>query len=107
MHIATEDKTLLITLTSSGTTIYASTRTPMLKELQECTHVHLTSKITWNPHDVSFPEPTRLVEEGRMANRIGKLHCRKRDVDELCDECCDIYNADRFVECLMHCRSHS
>ena len=101
VHIATEDEELFIPLTSSGTTIFANTRTPTPKELQESTHVHLTSKAPWNPHDVCFPEPTRLVEEGRMANRIGKLQCRKRSADELCDECFDIYNTDKLVERLI------
>jgi hypothetical protein len=44
MHIATEDESLFIPLTSQGTTIFMNTRTPTDKELQDCHHIELTSR---------------------------------------------------------------
>ena len=104
MHIATEDASVFIPLASSGTTIHMQTRTPTDQELQECQHIELTSKAPWNPHEVCFPEPTRLVEEGRMASKIGKLRIDNLDSSWDHDDTrndCQIYNMEGLVERLV------
>ena len=106
MHVRTEDESLFIPLLSAGTTIYMNTRTPTDQELQECPHIELTSKTPWNPHDVCFPEPTRLVEEGGMTNRIRGLQTKFIDKfdDKFDDETgvdFDIYNVKRLAERLV------
>ena len=78
MHISTEDDMALIPLKSDGTTIYVTTRTPSDLELQTCPHVVLTSKAPWDPRAVSFLQPTRLVEEGKLAQRVKSDSEQKR-----------------------------
>ena len=99
-HIATEDESLFIPLTSQGTTIFMNTRTPTDQELQECPHIEFTSRSPWNPHDVRFPEPTRLVEEGRMANCIGKISVHTTESDDIRADY-DIYSTTGIVERLI------
>lgn len=98
MHIATEDDELVIPLESEGTTIFVNTRTPMEQELQEKRHIHLTSKAPWDPRDVCFPEPTRLVEEGRLASRVNQI----RSVAHLDNDGDAIYQStQQFAERLV------
>ena len=61
LHI-TNDDDLVLPLHTQGTTIYFDSRTPTDHELQTCRHVHLTSKAEWNPHHVSFPDPSHQIE---------------------------------------------
>ena len=97
MHIATEDDEFLIPLSHEGTTIFVDTRAPTAKELQELPHIEMTSKAPWDPRDVCFPEPQRLVEEGRLASRVNQI--RRIDPQEGADD--GLYNTERFVERLI------
>ena len=84
MHIATEGDEFLIPLSHEGTTIFVDTRAPTAKELQELPHIEMTSKAPWDPRDVCFPEPQRLVEEGRLASRVNQI--RRIDPQEGADD---------------------
>ena len=97
-HIATEDESVFIPLQSEGTTIFMETRTPSDLELQTCPHITLTSSSPWDPRAVSFPQPTRLVEEGRLAQRVSQIQSRRSD--ELTSET-DIYDISRLTERLL------
>ena len=73
MHISTEDRSILIPLKSEGTTVYMNTRMPSNLGLQTCPHIIMASKVPWDPRAVSFPQPTRLVEEGKLAQRDNQI----------------------------------
>jgi Reverse transcriptase (RNA-dependent DNA polymerase) len=79
MHLATEDNTMTMLLQSEGTTIFLESRTPTEDELQQCTHVTLTSKSPWNPRDVCFPQPKQPVEEGMWLARASATRCGTTD----------------------------
>ena len=48
---------------TDGTIVYEDTFTPSEKELHEYPHIILSSPHTWDPHNVSFPNPRRTLEE--------------------------------------------
>ena len=61
-HIANEDRTCVIPLSSFGTTLGFETFAPTDKDLLTYEHIILTSNSPWNPQEVRFPEPSQLVE---------------------------------------------
>ena len=104
MHISTEDDTTLIPLKADGTTIYMNTRTPSDHELQTCPHVVLTSKAPWDPRAVSFPKPTHLVEEGKLAQRVSQIRSSRSEAfnsDEFAASNLGIYDVSCLTERLI------
>ena len=84
--------------------IYVNTRTPSDLELQTCPHVVLTSAAPWDPRSVSFPQPTHLVEEGKLAQRVSQIRSRKEvfnSDDEFAASDFDIYDISRLTERLI------
>ena len=73
---------MIFPFASEGTTIFLSTRTPTAKELHECPHIVVTSRSPWDPHAVRFPEPTRRVEEGKLAHRVSAI--QRGDIKPRC-----------------------
>jgi len=61
-HIANEDRTCVIPLSSFGTTLGFETFAPTDNDLQQFEHTILTSQLPWDPQHVTFPEPSHLVE---------------------------------------------
>ena len=57
-----------IPLTTMGTIIYCNTRAPNDRELFILPHIHLSSSVTWDPHNVVFP--THCVEEEEHQTQI-------------------------------------
>ena len=55
-----------------------------------------SSKAPWDPCDVCFPQPTRRVEEGRLASRISQIQRMQRHHEE--DGTYDMYNRKQFAE---------
>ena len=45
----------------SGTKLTFQTRVPTTSELSQCTHIHMTSDIPWNPHSVSLGQVSSNV----------------------------------------------
>lgn len=81
LHIMTEDTELCLPLEASGTNIFADTRTPMQRELEECPHVVLCLPHSWDPQNVQFSQSSRsLEEEIQMRRTIGSIsyhRCRE------------------------------
>jgi hypothetical protein len=82
MHFATEDGEMIFPLESDGTTIFLPTRTPTDQELHECPHIVVTLRSPWDPHAVHFPEPTRRVEEGKLAHCVSAI--QRGDIKPRC-----------------------
>ena len=53
---------LFIPFKTKGTKLLFSTRAPTEKELQECPHIHLTSRVPWEPSKVRLQEVNADVE---------------------------------------------
>ena len=86
MHLATEAGEFYFSLQSQGTTIFLDTRTPTERELHECPHVQMTSKLPWDPHTVRFPDlPRREEEEESQALR--RVYAIRQQKQASPDEC--------------------
>ena len=72
IFIATEDHDFMIMLSSKGTIIGVTTRTPKDKELQTCPHVTCLSAHEWDPQNVCFPKSLSTVEE-EISRKIGAV----------------------------------
>lgn len=70
MYIMTEDGRFALPLDMSGTNIFADTRTPTSRELQECPHIVLCLPHHWDPKNVQFPKASRTLEEEIDMQRI-------------------------------------
>ena len=55
MYIQSSDEAFLLPLQSQGTVIFATTRTPTSRELEECPRIVLSSERPWDPQSVVFP----------------------------------------------------
>jgi hypothetical protein len=71
--IATEGNEFTMPLSSKGTVLGVSTRTPTDQELQTCPHITLSSEHDWDPQNVCFPKASRTVEE-EVARKIGAVN---------------------------------
>ena len=71
-HSRKEEYELRIPLSSKGTILGVTTRTPTYKELQTCPHVTCSSAHEWNPHNVCVPKSSRTVEE-EISRNIGAV----------------------------------
>ena len=59
----------------AGTVVYSKTFTPSEQELNQFTHIILSTPHTWNPQNVIFPRARRTLEE-----EMGTLrHVSSRD----------------------------
>jgi hypothetical protein len=87
MHLSTEDEDVVIPLTSDGTIIYFSSRTPTEKELHEYRHVEVTSQAEWNRRDISFPEAPVRVEEGKLTSQVSAIRAQRKQNDEFDCNC--------------------
>ena len=65
-HIDTGFENVIIPLFTQGTVVFANTRSPTEVELQSHHHITLTSSRIWDPHNVTFPIPTTVVEDGQL-----------------------------------------
>jgi hypothetical protein len=63
----------------SGVILYLETRKPTNEELEECTHIELTSATPWEPYDEGFEEA-----EARVADAVTTLD--KEDPPAMIDE---------------------
>ena len=63
LSIITENNEFCMELAIEGTIVFAETRTPTLKELNECPHVQLTSSSPWIPSQVKFPGSSMSLED--------------------------------------------
>ena len=68
IFISTEDHDFMLPLSSKGTNLGVSTRTPTEKELHTCPHGTCLSAHEWDPHNVRFPKISRTVEEEIRSN---------------------------------------
>ena len=73
LHMATEDSSFIMPLAMLGTIVTAQTRTPTQEELDTCRKVVLSSKHPWDPHSVTFPVPSRSVEEEMVVRNISTI----------------------------------
>ena len=80
MYIADPQGTVTVPLKSTGTTIFADTRTPTEDELSSCLKVELTSAHMWRPNMVKFPEPRWTIDEDRISQGISATTTR-REID--------------------------
>ena len=65
-HIDTGFGGIIIPLFTEGTVVFANTRTPTEEELQCCPKITLTSSRTWDPHNMVYPVPTTIIEDGQF-----------------------------------------
>ena len=62
---------LFIPFQTKGIKILFKTRAPTTQELQNCTHVHVTSKVPWDPHEIRMSQvkssaiPSHVEEDPR------------------------------------------
>ena len=85
--VVTEGHEFILPLTSQGTILGVSTRTPTDEELQSCPHVTLSSEHEWDPQNVCFPKASRTVEE-EVSRSIGAVQTQggAYDVDDYDDD---------------------
>ena len=63
------DELPFILFESKGTTILFDTRSPTASQLENCMHIHLTTKTPWNPRKVCFSRSRKhRVEEVETAS---------------------------------------
>lgn len=75
LYIRSEDAGFTLPLQTNGTNIFADTRTPTQRELDECPQIVLSSPQPWDPQNVCFPKASRSVEEEiEMRRGIGAVH---------------------------------
>jgi hypothetical protein len=72
IFIGTEGHEFMLPLTSKGTILGVTTRTPTDNELQTCPHITLSSEHEWDPQNVQFPKAPCTVEE-EIARTIGAV----------------------------------
>ena len=70
IFISTEDHDCMLQLSSKGTILGDTTRTPAYTELQTCPHVTCLSAHEWDPQNVCFPKRSHIVEE-EISSNIG------------------------------------
>ena len=87
IFISTEGNEFVLPLSSKGTILGVTTRTPTDNELQTCPHVSLSSEYEWDPQNVRFPKASRTVEE-EVSRTIGAVRTQGEgyDFDESNDE---------------------
>ena len=73
MCIKSDDSEFSMRLEVDGTNVFADTRTPTPRELEECPRIVLSSPQPWDPHSVRFPQSSRSVEEERC-NRLSGVY---------------------------------
>ena len=74
LYLMMEDGDFALSLAVQGTNIMADTRTPTEEELQTCNFMTLSLQHLWDPHFVTFPQPSHTVqEEVEMLRRIGAV----------------------------------
>ena len=92
MMVQTEEIT--IPLTSYGTDILFTTRTPTAYELENCKHIDLTSgSIEWDPNHISFPNGSprtneydggsTIISMAARTDDLSKIHRSRNDLDFL------------------------
>ena len=65
-HIDTGFDGVIIPLFTQGTVVFTNTRTPTEEELQSCPKITITSSKIWDPHNLAFPTPTTIIEDGQL-----------------------------------------
>ena len=63
IFIATEDHDFILPLSSKGTILGVTTRTPINKEIQICLHVTCLLAHEWDPQNVRFLKSSYTLEE--------------------------------------------
>ena len=84
LYIQTDDKTFAMELHTTGTVIYANTRTPEEEDLQSgnMPMIELSSPHDWDPHSLQFPT-CRITFEDVLTNmqvNISSLHTNHHDI---------------------------
>jgi hypothetical protein len=84
-YIAAEGHEFVMPLTSKGTTLGVTRRTPASQELQTSPHVVISSEREWDPQNVRFPKASRTVKE-EVARTIGAVTTQEEcDYDDVKD----------------------
>ena len=65
-HIDTGFDNVIIPLFTQGTVIFTDTRSPTEEELSTCQHITITSSKIWDPHNLSFPKHTTVIEDNQF-----------------------------------------
>ena len=97
LYVEDPESVATIPLTTIGTNILTTTRTPTQDELDECPHVVLTSQREWEPTKVKFPAPRWSIEEDK-ATRISGVEIQQQAECELVDE---LFNVNGFSKRLI------
>ena len=63
MAISSPDSEFTVFLQSEGTIIFLETWYPSHKYLEVHTHINMTSRNHWNPHQIQFPQTKYYVQE--------------------------------------------
>ena len=81
LYIEDPESVVTIPLTTIGTNILTTTRTPTQDELDECPHVVLTSQREWEPNKVKFPAPRWSIEEDKAARISGSKYNNRKNMN--------------------------
>ncbi len=79
-----------IPLQISGTNIFLETSTPTQRELDTCTHIHLTCDTEWNPQTVNLSlvqsvEAEKAIGVEPFLTQISSIYCFKEMAEALSD----------------------
>ena len=65
LYLEDSNGTITIPLSTIGTNILTTTRTPTQDELDNCTHIIWTSQREWEPSNIVFPAPKWTIAEDK------------------------------------------
>ena len=93
-------------LESQGTNIFLNTWFPTQTDLAAFSHIELTSRQPWNPHQIEFPSTKYYVKEDIETQNLSSIGIKFRqsiedDEIQIVDEEDIIFNTQRFNQILV------
>ena len=100
------DEAVSITMETKGTKIRFESRAPTERELHECVHVQLTSKMAWNPSKVSLSEVISKPgdDPGEETTPLTKLIPRIAEVSRYDDTLEDLPTRQTYTSTERHAK---
>ena len=96
LYLEDSNGTITIPLSTIGTNILTTTRTPTQDELDNCTHIIWTSQREWEPSNIVFPAPKWTIAEDK-AGRISSITTKNENMED--EE--RIFNVNDFTRRLI------
>ena len=82
-HIDTGFDNVKIPLFTQGTVIFTDTRSPTEEELNNCQHITITSSKIWDPHNLSFPKHTTVIEDNQFVVKASNTSQRLYSINTM------------------------